>query len=205
MIRVGQIVGVFGVQGAVKVRSLTDFDDRFDPGSELHVDGVARTVEWSRPGVSNLVIKLRGLDTRNDAEALRGRLLEVPDSDQRQLPDGAWYLDDLLGLAVVTESGRQLGTITEILERPAGHGRRLAARGRGRLSGHAVRRRQHLSRALRAGLPAGGDRARRAGGPDRAPGSRRARLRARPATPAGRRRPVRGRGRGGAHGRAGGR
>jgi 16S rRNA processing protein RimM len=119
MIRVGQIVGVFGVQGAVKVRSLTDFDDRFDSGSELHVDGVARTVEWSRPGVSNLVVKLRGLDTRNDAEALRGRLLEVPEWDQRQLPDGAWYLDDLLGLAVVTESGRQLGTITEILERPA--------------------------------------------------------------------------------------
>lgn len=119
MIRVGQIVGVFGIQGAVKVLSLTDFDDRFDPGSELQVDGVPRTVEWSRPGVPNLVVKLRGLDTRNDAEALRGQLLEVPESDQRPLPDGAWYLDDLLGLAVVTESGRRLGTITEILERPA--------------------------------------------------------------------------------------
>ncbi|MBO0705097.1 MAG: 16S rRNA processing protein RimM [Candidatus Dormibacteraeota bacterium] len=119
MIRVGLVVGVFGIRGAVKVLSLTDFDDRFDPGSELHVDGVPRVVEWSRPGVPNLVVKLRGLETRNDAEALRGRLLEVPESDQRPLPDGAWYLDDLLGLAVVTESGRRLGTITEILERPA--------------------------------------------------------------------------------------
>jgi 16S rRNA processing protein RimM len=119
VIRVGEIVGAFGIQGAVKVRSLTDFDDRFDPGSELHVGGVARAVEWSRPGVPNLVVKLRGLATRNDAEALRGQLLEVPESDGRQLPEGTWYLDDLLGLAVVTESGRTLGTITEILERPA--------------------------------------------------------------------------------------
>jgi 16S rRNA processing protein RimM len=119
MIRVGQVTGVFGVRGAVKVRSLTDFDDRFVPGAELHLAGVARTVEWSRNGAQGLVLKLRGLDTRNDVESLRGSYLEVPEADVRPLPDDAWYHDQLLGLTVVTDDGRELGTIEEILERPA--------------------------------------------------------------------------------------
>jgi 16S rRNA processing protein RimM len=119
MIRVGQVVGVFGIGGAVKVRSLTDFDDRFVPDAQLYLDGVARTVEWSRDRAGSLVVKLRGIDTRNDAESRRGSYLELPDSEARALPEDAWYHDQLLGLQVVTDDGRDLGTIEEILERPA--------------------------------------------------------------------------------------
>lgn len=119
MIRVGQVVGVFGVQGAVKVLSLTDFDDRFRPGSELYLDGVRHSVEWSRPQAATVVVKLVGLDSRTNAQAQRGRYLEVPETYARRLPDGAWYHDQLLGLRVVTESGRELGSIAEVMERPA--------------------------------------------------------------------------------------
>jgi 16S rRNA processing protein RimM len=119
MIRVGRVVGVFGVQGAVKVLPLTDFDDRFGTGSELYLDGVPRGVEWSRRQATTMVVKLAGLDSRTNAEALRGSYLEVPESAARPLPDGAWYYDQLLGLRVVTESGRDLGSIDEVMERPA--------------------------------------------------------------------------------------
>jgi 16S rRNA processing protein RimM len=119
MIRVGQVVGVFGIRGAVKVRSLTDFDDRFETDAQLYLDGVARKVEWSRDQAGSLVVKLRGIDTRNDAESWRGSYLEVPDTDVRPLPDDEWYHDQLLGLRVVTDDGRELGTIEEIMERPA--------------------------------------------------------------------------------------
>lgn len=119
MIRVGQVVGAFGIEGAVKVRSLTDFPDRFAPASELFLDGSSRRVEWSRQQPAGLVVKLRGLDTRSVAQAHRGRYLEVPESDLRPLPAGRWYHHQLAGLAVATETGRELGTLVDVVPRPA--------------------------------------------------------------------------------------
>lgn len=119
MIRVGQVVGVFGVEGAVKVLPLTDFDDRFRPGSELVLDGVTRHVEWSREQASSLVVKLTGLDTRTLAELHRGRYLEVPIDAVHRLPEGTYYHHQLVGLDVQTERGRSLGRLVEVLERPA--------------------------------------------------------------------------------------
>lgn len=112
-------MGAYGLDGAVKVMPLTDFDDRFDPGAGLMLEGAERKVEWSRPGQPGLVVKLRGIDNRSVAELFRGRYLEVPEHDLRPLEDGRFYHHQVVGLAVATGSGKQLGTITEVLERPA--------------------------------------------------------------------------------------
>jgi len=119
MIRVGQIGGAYGLEGAVKVVPLTDFSDRFDTGATFLVDGNEREVEWSRPGHPGLVVKLRGIDNRTMADLYRGRYLEVPEEAMRELAEGRFYHHQVVGLAVRTSSGRQLGTIAEILERPA--------------------------------------------------------------------------------------
>ena len=119
MIRVGQVTGAYGLQGAVKVTPLTDFQDRFDPGASLLLDGCARSVEWSREGQPGLVVKLEGIDNRTMAELFRGRYLEVPEDDVRPLEAGKFYHRQVVGLAAVTASGQRLGVIEEILERPA--------------------------------------------------------------------------------------
>jgi 16S rRNA processing protein RimM len=119
VIRVGRVVGAFGIAGAVKVRSLTDFADRFAPGSELTLEGASRRVEWSRQQATGLVVKLAGVDDRATAQAQRGRYLEVPAESLRPLPAGRWYHHDLVGLAVRSESGRDVGTLTEVMEPPA--------------------------------------------------------------------------------------
>jgi len=119
MIRVGQVSGAYGVEGAVKVLPLTDFRDRFDPGSSVLLDGIERRVEWSRTGQSGLVVKLQGIENRTMAELFRGRYLEVPEETARPLPAGRFYHHQLVGLTVETASGQRLGTIAEVLERPA--------------------------------------------------------------------------------------
>lgn len=119
MIRVGRIGAAFGIQGAVKVTTLTDFGDRFDPGSALYLDGVPRKVEWSRPSPAGLVVKLSGLDTRTLAEMHRGRYLEVPATESRPLPEGSYYHHQLIGAKVFTPGGRSLGELVEVMERPA--------------------------------------------------------------------------------------
>ncbi|MBO0703037.1 MAG: 16S rRNA processing protein RimM [Candidatus Dormibacteraeota bacterium] len=119
MIRVGQVSGVHGIRGAVKVHPLTDFDDRFDAGRELHLRGAVHRVEWRQRAAGTLVLKLSGLDDRTAAEGLRGTYVEVPEEDRRPLGAGAWYVDQLLGLRVRSRSGRNLGSLEEVLERPA--------------------------------------------------------------------------------------
>jgi 16S rRNA processing protein RimM len=119
MIRVGQVTGAYGLEGAVKVTPLTDFEDRFDPGALLVLDGAAHEVEWSRETQPGLVVKLHGIDNRTVAELFRGRYLEVPDDAMRTLEDGRFYHHQVVGLEVVTESGDRIGVIEEVLERPA--------------------------------------------------------------------------------------
>jgi 16S rRNA processing protein RimM len=119
VIRVGQVMGAYGIEGAVKVIPLTDFQDRFDHGAALVLDGCKRHVEWSRAGQPGLVVKLKGIDNRTMAELFRGRYLEVPEDAARALVDGRFYHHQVVGLAVKTGSGQDLGTIAEVLERPA--------------------------------------------------------------------------------------
>jgi 16S rRNA processing protein RimM len=119
MIRVGQVGGAYGVEGAVKVLPLTDFEDRFAAGSKLTLEGAEREVEWSRPGHPGLVVKFQGIDNRTMADLFRGRYLEVADEAVRPLAEGRYYHHQVVGLAVLTSSGQPLGTIAEVLERPA--------------------------------------------------------------------------------------
>jgi 16S rRNA processing protein RimM len=64
-------------------------------------------------------VKLRGVDNRTMADLFRGRYLEVPETAVRPLAEGHFYHHQVVGLTVLTSSGRQLGTIAEVLERPA--------------------------------------------------------------------------------------
>jgi 16S rRNA processing protein RimM len=119
VIRVGQVMGAFGLDGAVKVQPLTDFGERFDRGASLLLDGCARQVEWSREGHPGLVVKLRGIDNRTLAELFRGRYLEVPEEEMKPLEEGRFYYRQVVGLAVETQSGERVGVVDEVLERPA--------------------------------------------------------------------------------------
>ena len=119
MIRVGQVAGAYGLDGAVKVIPLTDFDDRFNAGAKVVLEGAEHRIEWSRPGHPGLVVKLRGVDNRTIADLFHGRYLEVPDEERRPLEEGRYYHDQVVGLAAFTSSGERLGVIAEVLERPA--------------------------------------------------------------------------------------
>ncbi|HEY2437134.1 MAG TPA: ribosome maturation factor RimM [Solirubrobacteraceae bacterium] len=119
MIRVGQVTGAYGLDGAVKVIPLTDFGERFDPGSSLLLEGCAYEVEWSRAGQPGLVVKLQGIDNRTMAELSRGRYLEVPEEQVKELEPGRFYHHQVVGLEAVSGAGERLGRIEEVLERPA--------------------------------------------------------------------------------------
>ena len=114
-VAVGQIATPWGVRGDLKVQPLTDFPERFQRGAALWVQGHRHEVQRSRWSRGSVYLGLRGIDSRNAAEELRGALLEVPESDLTPLPEGQYYRFQIIGLEVCTPDGRSLGRVAEIL------------------------------------------------------------------------------------------
>jgi len=119
LINIGQITTTQGVQGEVRVLPLTDFPDRFSALSGVIVtrngsrcDLAVEGVRWHKQYV---IIKFAGYDTPEKAAELRGAFLQVPEQDLVKLPDGHYYLFQLVGLRVIDTGGRELGTITDVL------------------------------------------------------------------------------------------
>jgi 16S rRNA processing protein RimM len=122
LLAVGRIARAHGVRGEVAVQPLTEVESRFAPGSVLRLgpDGSRRvTVQSSRPHGHRLLVRFDGVPDRIAAEELRGVLLLVPVSQAPDPGEGSWWPHQLVGCEVVTEEGRSLGPITEVLHRPA--------------------------------------------------------------------------------------
>ena len=60
-------------------------------------------------------LKLRGVNTIADAEALRGAEIAIPRAEAPALPSGHFFVDDVVGLRAVTTDGRDLGAVVEVL------------------------------------------------------------------------------------------
>jgi len=119
---IGRIVGAHGLNGHVKVYPESDFPERFiKPGERwLQKPGQAPvSVQLTNgrylEGTKNYLVKLAGVDHRDQAEGLRSAQLLVPVTDRLPLDPGEFHVEDLIGLKVVVKSDQtELGTVTDI-------------------------------------------------------------------------------------------
>jgi len=115
---IGRVVALFGVQGELKVLSLTDIPDRFVQLEAVYVAPTyaRRRIESARPYKGDMVIlKLEGIDDANAAEALRNASLEIPLDELAELPPDVYYQHDILGLLVRTLAGQEVGRVVDIM------------------------------------------------------------------------------------------
>lgn len=114
---VGRITAAHSLRGEVRVESHTDFPERFEPGLTLFVGSslYEATVESARPHKQMLLLKLAGVDNRNDAESLRGQWLFVAEEDAIPLEEDTYWVHEIIGMRVETEEGEFLGTVTDVL------------------------------------------------------------------------------------------
>jgi 16S rRNA processing protein RimM len=108
--------GAHGVRGELKIELLTDAPERFTPGATVHAAGAPRTVRSARLHREVLLLELSGIDTRERAAALRGTLLEVPETELSLLQEGSYYRHQIVGLHVFDQDGRPLGRVVQVLE-----------------------------------------------------------------------------------------
>ena len=126
MIVVGRIARAHGNRGQVIVNVETDFPDRrFRPGSTLHAAAAGRALRLeivaARFQRGRPVLTLDGVDTIDQAESLAGLELRVPESELPQLPPGSFYHHALIGCAVRTVAGVDVGTVTAVSGSPGAH------------------------------------------------------------------------------------
>ena len=118
---VGKVTKAHGLGGEVTILPLTDNPDRFASGNVVYLEqgGRALTIRASRDNGTRLLVTFEGVEDRTSAEGLRGSLLVVPRSDLPTLPEGTYWPHELEGCEVVTESGRVVGAITDVVANPA--------------------------------------------------------------------------------------
>ena len=120
LISVGQIVNTQGHKGEVKVLPLSDYPERFKPNSEFlaEKDNVQTklTVLEVRPHKKCLAIRFKEIPDMDTAENYKGTVLKVDKSQLPELPEGTYYVFDIIGLNVMTEEGVSLGKVKDVVQ-----------------------------------------------------------------------------------------
>ena len=125
-VAVGRILRPHGIQGELVVQVLSDVPDRLAPGRRLLLTRdrppggpahPARTVvvKTGRPHKTGALVRLEGIEDRDQAEELRGAWLEVLQSEVPEPPAGTYYHYPLLGCSCF-DGDTELGEVVELLE-----------------------------------------------------------------------------------------
>jgi 16S rRNA processing protein RimM len=120
-IAIGVIVSAVGLRGEVRCSLLTDFPKRFEGLSHVMVatkEGERCPYSIVRVRFSSgfVYLRLEGVTSRDIAEQLRGRELQIPEEERSPLPKDHYYRYEIVGLDVFSEEGRFLGKVDSILE-----------------------------------------------------------------------------------------
>ena len=115
----GKIVNTHGVRGEVRIVPWADSAEFLRRFRTFYIDGTAYKVLRSRVHKSQLIAALEGVEDVNTAMALKNRVICIDRADAK-LPEGRYFVQDLIGLDVKSEDGAVLGQLAEVLDLPQG-------------------------------------------------------------------------------------
>ena len=122
-ILIGKILGAHGIRGALKIKSLSDFPERFLDLEEVWLSASdppqapqCLTVEDTQLLKGDQwMLWLASIQDRTEAEQLGRPFVYVLRSQALELPEDTFYADDLIGYGVLSETGESLGSITRVM------------------------------------------------------------------------------------------
>lgn len=121
---IGKILGPYGLKGFLRVKPITDFIERFKKLKRVYVGDNPIEVEElyvvdSFLRNEDVILKFKHVNDRNSAELLCGKFIYIPEEELVPLPEGFYYVHDLIGLKVFDVNGRKIGVITDVWLLPA--------------------------------------------------------------------------------------
>lgn len=123
-IKIGQIVNAVALRGEVKIYNYSDYKERFEELDTVILEKGRTSKEYKIENVryqKNMVIaKFKGVNDRNQAEALKDYDVMITEEDLRELPEDTFYIRDLIGCSVVDlNSETKVGVIKDVLQNTA--------------------------------------------------------------------------------------
>ncbi|MBI3160765.1 MAG: 16S rRNA processing protein RimM [Chloroflexi bacterium] len=120
---VGVVRRPHGVKGEVLLAVLTDFPERLQPDTVLYLgeDFEPHALASLRGHNDGLLVRFEGVASRDDVADWSNLNAYVRAADRPPLPEGEYYLHQLLGLNVVAEDGEALGVLADVLETGANY------------------------------------------------------------------------------------
>jgi 16S rRNA processing protein RimM len=123
-LEIGTILTPQGLDGKVRVYPNSDFPERFEePGQrwllrqgETEPQPIELLAGDYIPSKNLYVVELAGVESRNQAEALRGCKLMVPESDRPELGEDEYHILDLIDLEVFNQlTGETVGVVVDLI------------------------------------------------------------------------------------------
>ena len=119
-IALAAVAGAHGIKGELRLKLFTDSLDSLKRHDRIYVGGASRHLAEVRKSGQTPIARIEGISDRNEAEALRGSLIEVDRSALPPLEEGEYYHADLIGLPAVDNSGNDAGTVVAVENYGAG-------------------------------------------------------------------------------------
>ena len=119
---IGQIVNTFGIKGMVKVNPFTDDITKFERLEFIFIEKNNKKnklknkikIEEVKYSKNQVLLKLENIDTVEKAEEYRNCYILIPRQQEEELPEGTYYIADLIGLNVYSDEEIFLGTLEDI-------------------------------------------------------------------------------------------
>ncbi len=119
-LRIALIARPHGVQGSVKLLPLSEDMNRYHGLKEAYLErnGQYQPITLSDVGVQPDAVyaRLSCCPDRNTAETLRNLYICVDRANAIKLPEGRYFISDIIGCAVTDTEGKQYGKLTDVLE-----------------------------------------------------------------------------------------
>lgn len=117
-IEAGKIVNTHGVCGEVKIQVWLDSPEFMKKFKTVYIDEKPVKMLSARPHKDMLIASLEDIDDVNAAMCLKNKTVYIDRKDAR-LPRGTYFLQDIMGAAVIDEDGNEVGKLVDIMETPA--------------------------------------------------------------------------------------
>lgn len=117
-LEIGKIVNTHGLRGEVKVTVWMDSPEDFEDIKNVYVkkrrEEEKFTVKNIKYQKNNLIVKFSELNDINTAEQYKNCVLYAERDELGELPEGVYYIADLIGLEVYNEDGEKIGVLADV-------------------------------------------------------------------------------------------
>lgn len=116
IIEIGKVVNTHALKGEIKIQPWCDSPEVFNELDYIRIGEVEYEIERTRVHKNFVIAKLFDVDSIESAETLKNLVVTVERDELGQLPEGVYYICDLLGCKVFEENEKYLGKVEDVIK-----------------------------------------------------------------------------------------